>query len=72
MRQGRENRGGTRDGAGRKLGVPQPHLRGPNPRHNRLSVSINDRELDKLERLCVSKGVPIATLLYEFAKKGGL
>lgn len=71
MRQGKENRGGAREGAGRLPG-PQPHLRGPNPRRNRVGVSLTDRELEKLIRLFTRQGVPVATILYEFAKKGGL
>jgi len=68
-----ENRGGAREGAGRKPG-PQPHLRRPveSLRRNRVMLNVTDRDLDKLLRQHKSSGVPIATLLYVMAKQGGL
>jgi len=70
-RKRRENRGGVREGAGRKPG-PQPHLRSENPRRNRVSISITDAELTKLVRAAVKARESPATLLYRLAQRGGL
>jgi hypothetical protein len=64
--------GGARKGSGRKLGVMMPHLRDPNSRVNRVHVSVSDREWDKLAALADRSGVPMATCLYNHAKRGGL
>ncbi len=68
-----ENRGGARDGAGRRPG-PQPHLRRPvkSLRRNRVMLNITDLDRDKLLHQHASSGIPIATLLYVMAKQGGL
>lgn len=64
--------GGTRAGSGRKLGVPQPHLRDPDARVNRINVSISDAEWWKLDVESNRKGIPFATVFYDYAKRGGL
>lgn len=68
----KENRGGARAGAGRPAGKPQPHLRSPNARRNRVAVSVSDKELQKLFKHALRTGAPVATALYDLAKKGGL
>ncbi len=71
MRKGKENRGGARPGSGRKPG-PQPHLRNEDARTERLNVSVSRAELEKLCKHYDRTGKPIATRLYELAKRGGL
>lgn len=68
--KGKENRGGSRPGAGRRPG-PQPHLQDPDARRNRVTVSLSDRELRRLQRRAWQQGTPLASLLYRYAKKGG-
>ncbi len=64
--------GGARHGAGRKPGVPMPHLRDPDARRNRVNVSVSDAEWDKLAAKADRTRIPMATLLYQCAKRGGL
>ena len=58
--------------AGRKREAPKMG-RPPGPpelvRRNRVTLTVTDAELERLERLAAQKGVPLGTLLYNTVKQ---